>query len=283
MGAEMSKLEIRVWDVGHGLSVWVNTPNGQNHWIDAGYNPDGDFSPSLHVKENYPQCGSIDLFVLSHPDKDHFDDLDRLIDCLGRPTVYLGNRSLPDVIKYDSGLFDYQKALRVLETDYTSSVEWANDPMNPECNGGVKVLHGKLDWEVAGNINDSSIVMFYQYSDTLVILPGDIEPAGWRSLWPTIEPIIAPLINSSTFRILIAPHHGRGSGYCQEMFDVLKPSFCIISDEHGRAATDRRFRENPTGIKFDGGQITKFYSTKSNARAKIVIGPNGLEALLNDE
>ena len=124
--------------------------------------------------------------------------------------------------------------------------------------------------------------MFYKFANTLVIFPGDIEPNGWSKLWPKIKTKIENLVNNSTYRILIAPHHGRESGFCQEMFEALRPSFCIVSDEHGMAPTDRRFRESPEGITFNNGTSIKYYSTKTDGRAKIVIGPQGLKSLNND-
>jgi hypothetical protein len=62
------------------------------------------------------------------------------------------------------------------------------------------------------------------------------------------------------------------------MFDVLEPHMTIISDDYGREPTDRRFRENPIGINFNG-ETKKYISTKSNTRALIIVGPNGLETV----
>ena len=28
-----NKLVFTLWDVGHGVSIWIRTPNGSNHWI----------------------------------------------------------------------------------------------------------------------------------------------------------------------------------------------------------------------------------------------------------
>ena len=274
----MSKLEARIWDVGHGLSVWIKTPNGKNHWVDAGYNPDGDFSPSRHVARTYSGASPIHLLTISHPDKDHFDDLDRMIETLGKPKYFLRNRTLPDEIKFDSGLFAYQKAFKDLDSTYNGSVDWSLSPINPVCNGGINIVYGQLSWTEAEDVNNSSIVMFYQFADTLIVFPGDIESEGWEALYPSISQPIKSILERSKFRILVAPHHGRGNGYSQEMFDALKPHMTIISDDYGRAPTDRRFRENSIGIRFNG-ETRKYISTKSNTRALIVVGPNGLETV----
>ena len=28
------KLMFTLWDVGHGVALWIKTPNDSNHWID---------------------------------------------------------------------------------------------------------------------------------------------------------------------------------------------------------------------------------------------------------
>jgi len=42
-----SNFQFTLWDVGHGLAIWIKTPSGHNHWIDAG--KEGEFSPSAHA------------------------------------------------------------------------------------------------------------------------------------------------------------------------------------------------------------------------------------------
>jgi competence protein ComEC len=64
----MSELIATIWDVGHGISIWLQMPNGDNHWIDLGATK--DFSPSTHVHNNY-KVNKIDYLIISHPDKDH--------------------------------------------------------------------------------------------------------------------------------------------------------------------------------------------------------------------
>lgn len=274
----MADLDIRVWDVGHGLSAWIRTPNGQNHWVDAGYNPDGDFSPSEHVAKKYNNCRPINLLVISHPDKDHFDDLHNMVQILGKPLVLVRNRSLPDEIKFDSGQFEYQQAFMELDHSYLNSVDWNISPMNPSCNGGVRIESGHLNWGEIDDINNSSIVILYQFADTLIVFPGDIEEEGWELLEPKVKEKFIRLIEASTYRILVAPHHGRGSGYSQKMMDFFEPSLAIISDEYGRAPTDKRFQQNPSGIVIDGVK-TKYISTKSNSRVQLIIGPDGLRSV----
>ena len=46
----MNDFMFTLWDVEHGLSIWIQTPSGQNHCIDVGKNNDTDFSPYVHMR-----------------------------------------------------------------------------------------------------------------------------------------------------------------------------------------------------------------------------------------
>jgi competence protein ComEC len=210
------------------------------------------------------------LLVISHPDKDHFDDLDSLISNLGDPKVLIRNKTVPDLEKYGSCDAGYQRAFKRLDTTYTSPVVWEESPLNPAVNGGVEIKYGMLNLDEASNINNSSVVILYYYMQTMLVFPGDIEDGGWVKLLAKSRNEFLPLVGKAYFRILVAPHHGRGSGYSQSMIDFFNPNLVVISDEYGREPTDRRFREAPGGITIKG-ESRKYISTKTNGRALFTI------------
>ena len=76
-----------LWDVEHGLSIWIQTPSGQNHCIDAGHNSETDFSPFERMK-NFYKVNNIDYLIISHPDKDHIEGLPNFIKYLDKPKTF---------------------------------------------------------------------------------------------------------------------------------------------------------------------------------------------------
>lgn len=238
--------QLTLWDVGHGLSVWIQTPTGHNHWVDTGYLP--GFSPSENVYSKYG-VRKIDFLTISHADKDHFDDLHNFLHYFGLPRVFHRNLSVPADQKYGSLTASYQQALKQLEQSHTAPVPSGQEPWDPRLNGGVTIQHYSLDWSEARNINDSSVVTFYHYAGWLFILPGDIGPSAWTKLWLYHGTEIAALIANSSRRILVAPHHGRTSGYSEELITATKPSLILVSDEYGKEPTDYRFRSKATGLE----------------------------------
>ncbi len=269
----MSELDIRIWEVGAGLCVRIRTPGGQNHIIDAGCSD--DFSPAAHIRKYHWHEGDVlDYLIISHQDADHVRDLENLINHLGKPQAYLRNKSVPDSEKYGLLQRIYQKILQWFDQTYTSPVSWENGPENPAVNGGVRIKHAFLNWSDAQSINNSSIVVAYEYKGALVIFPGDIEDAGWQTLLEKNPNLFGDLLREANTVILVAPHHGRPSGYSQSMVDYFKPHLIIISDGYGAGETDARFRNCATGLEIKGVQ-TKYVTTKTKGRKRITISADG--------
>ena len=271
--AKPKPMMFTLWDVGHGLSIWIKTPNGHNHWIDAGWNSDTNFDPAEHVKTVYGES-SLDFLVISHPDQDHVQGLPGITEHLGNPRVLLRNKTLPDKDKYGTETLSYQQIYKALDTGYSATISDDISPCTPAFNGGVTIKHAHLDYSEGMNINDTSVVVFYSYEGWLFICPGDIEASGWSNLWAKYSATFKPLIDVAKWKVLVAPHHGRESAYSQDMMDTLKPQLVLISDEHGKEPTDRRFRENPSGLKLYGVD-SKYFTTKLGGRIQFKISTGG--------
>jgi competence protein ComEC len=268
---KMSSFRFKLWDVEHGLSMWIQTPNGQNHWIDLGKTE--SFSPSEHVKAMYG-VNSIDHLIISHPDKDHLEDLPNFIVNFGDPIALSRNRKLPEKEKYGSLEYDYQEIYKRLDTSFTKDVTEENDPRRPEVNGGLEYCIRYNRYSGDNKPNNTSVVIAILYNGLLLFCPGDIEPDGWDILHNNSGADFEELINRASIRVLVAPHHGRKSGYSEHMMDFVNPNLVIISDVWGDSETHPQFREKPLGIS-QNGQTLKYFSTKRNGRVEITESSSG--------
>ena len=266
-------LMFTLWDVGHGVSIWIRTPNGSNHWIDLGRT--SEFSPSEHVGRAY-RVSEIDYLVISHPDKDHLEDLPQFRATFGDPRALMRNKSLPDIDMFGQGSFQYQQDYAELHNRFNSSIPRDRSPTNPERNGGVRYAVHSLDHGTrvnGGSIegNDTSVVVMLLYESVLFVCPGDIEPVGWHELWRRYESRYSPLIDEARCRFLVAPHHGRRSGYCKAMMDAVQPHITFVSDVWGASETHRAFRSVPLGVRFRSGKTVKYYTTKRGGRVQVIV------------
>lgn len=269
-----TKLEIRLWDVGHGLSIWIKTPNGQNHWIDTGKNNEPEFEPASYIKDRYG-INIIHYLIISHPDRDHYNGIKEFFDAFGvnvicRNAEYINNNKstlFNDTNECDKKFLD-------MHSKYNQPVSPESDPVDSKINGGVIIKTLFAPYEDGMSVNNSSLVTFYKFSDCVFIAPGDIEEKGWTSLYSTHSKAIEEIIKGTKSRILVAPHHGRQNGYTQSMMDVLQPTLMLISDKRSHYATHPKFRTIASGESVDG-ECRKFASTVTSGRIKIVINALG--------
>lgn len=265
------ELKVTLWDVGHGLALWVQTPSGHNHLIDTGTNE--DFCPARHLKENYKE-DALDYLIISHPDMDHVQGLPGVVEHLGEPRVLLRNKSLPDVEKFGGETKQYQKTFKSLDKKFTRSIGWAENPCNPDHNGGVTIKHGYLSYEAGMSKNNSSVVMFYSFGDWLFVFPGDIEDSAWKKLWTEKSSSFKPLVDAAKYRVLVAPHHGRSSGYSEDMMEDIEPSLILISDKYGKEPTEPKLHQRASGLNH-GGELKKYFSTKAGGRMQFTLQIDG--------
>ena len=86
------QVEMVFFDVKHGNSTYIKSPNGKHIIIDLGKgslkNNNEDFSPLLHLKTNY-NVQQLDYVIITHPHKDHIADIMNFTELvpkiLGRP------------------------------------------------------------------------------------------------------------------------------------------------------------------------------------------------------
>lgn len=96
--------------------------------------------------------------------------------------------------------------------------------------------------------NDLSLVLYLTLNGTTFLFPGDLEKKGWLNILQTNANFRDCVSNVD---VLIASHHGRESGICEELFDVYRcrPQIVVTSDDNHR---------------YDTQKTTQFYASKAN-------------------
>jgi beta-lactamase superfamily II metal-dependent hydrolase len=239
------ELNIVFHNVGHGQAVHVFTPSGQTIVIDLGSS--ADFSPLRWLRD---KTGTIDSLVITHPHGDHIAEileLERLgfsVRQIWRPkwisqaSVRGANQS-----SYSSQVDRYL----TMNSTYTAPILPFELVGNPLVSGGVTIQTFAATDCSESNINNHSGVVVIEYLGVKHVIPGDNEAPSWRSL--LLQPSFRSAIASTN--VFMPSHHGRESGYCGEIFEVFKPSLCVISD-HEACDTDAsaKYRDQTTGWTF---------------------------------
>ncbi len=245
----VSELFFFVFNVQHGHATYIKFPNG-NHWmIDVGKGKLGetnlDFSPLSHLRYRYG-VSRLDRLIITHPHHDHIEDIGNLH--LTPPLVVTAPRHLTAAeVRADNPknqLSEVEEYLRLLNSA-SEPLQPAQDPELAQNAGNVWVRTFYPSEKAATNLNNHSIVTVLKYAKTKVLIPGDNEPPSWRELLEI--PAFVSAIKDTD--ILLAPHHGRESGFCEDIFEHFTPRLTIISDARGveTSATDK-YRNKGDGV-----------------------------------
>lgn len=216
-------LKIFIHDVGHGHSVHAITPNDQSIVIDLGCSD--DFSPLDWLRKH---TGTIDSLVITHPHGDHIDEILKL------DNFNVGQIWRPKWLsEYDVRNANQSTYSEKLDYYFDMSNNRFTHPINedvlignPAFSSGVTItMHASQDCGVS-NINNHSGVIVFEYCGVKVVIPGDNEPPSWKALLERQSFVNAV----SGAHIFLASHHGRQSGYYSELFNMMKPKLCVVSD-----------------------------------------------------
>jgi len=241
------KLKIIVWDVQHGNAIYINTPGNKDFAIDIGTGScddnDWEFSPLLHLKKKW-NVPYLDGVVITHPHSDHIDDIfnfDNLDPRVIRRPKHLTEKDIKAGNPSD-GKKIIEKYLEINKR-FSSTVGSGENPFSPANNGGVSF---KSFWPkscATSNLNNHSVVSVISYANSKILIPGDNEPPSWNELLENSSFVSA----IKGIDILVAPHHGRQSGFSSELFEHISPRLTIISDGSSDTTASDKYSTKSTG------------------------------------
>jgi len=222
-------LTVVFWDVQHGSAAYIRTPTGRHIVIDLGvgsYGGGPDFSPLLYLQHEWG-VERLDGVVLTHPHRDHLDDICNFHLLAPRALQRPKNVSEQDV-RDGNRPTDKEIIDKYLEVDrtYCHPVADADNPFHPANNGGVSIQSYHPSSGSPSNLNNRSIVTVVSYGGIKIVVPGDNEAASWDALLQQ-SAFVAATRNTD---ILVASHHGRESGFSPVLVEHMSPKLTIISD-----------------------------------------------------
>lgn len=224
-------LEAVFWDVQHGHSTYLKSPNGRHIVVDLGvgaYSGKADFSPLLHLKNKY-SVKQLDYVIITHPHVDHIDDIFNF-NALS-PKTLCAPRHLDRKPILESARPDEKKILEKyfeISDSYNQDIG-ADSPDNtrdPKNWGGLQITVFHPTNSAQSNLNNHSKVALFEYAGMKLLIPGDNEPTSWNEL----KDVTGFLSATKDVDVLLAPHHGRDSGFDNDTMTNFNPRLTVISD-----------------------------------------------------
>lgn len=202
----------------------IETPSGDLMLIGVGHNSTTGWRPSswLARRAQRPSC-----MVLNNLDRDHLSDLPSFEPAL-RPHLIVRNRSIDPAWLARKKLEESGEIADAMST----AIRWMGQVFTGApvaLNYGMEARFFCHSPALFEDTNNLSVVSFVRHNGCGLMFPGDMEKAGWLAFLSNSE-FVDCLRRTN---ILIASHHGRQSGYCEEMFGNggCAPHAVIISDK----------------------------------------------------
>ena len=231
--------------VGHGTSVLLEMPEGQNWLYDAGSMGKPETAGRRIAAVLWSRgIRRLDRILISHADADHYNAIPYLLKrfevrSIGMPAVMARTLattcpSIYHAVQERELPFLYLQA---------GDLSWV---------GGVRiaVMHPP-DQGVPGSDNANSLVIAAAYQGQHMILPGDVEGRGLERL------LASPLPDCS---ILMAPHHGSLHSAPDRVARWSQPEWVILSSgrKPGQAKVMKIYRDRGARVwsTADQGAVT---------------------------
>jgi len=214
-----NNLKVYFLDIGQGDAVFIETPEHHQILIDGG--PDSTVIEKL--KDIMPpQDKTIDLVILTHPEKDHMQGL---IDVLQRYKI--DNILWTGVLRQTP---EYQKWIEVLNEEEIQGAKITIGYAQKTVKAGsvlIDILHpsedlsGPRGYPELKDSNDSSIVSRLVFGENEFLFTGDITSKTEEYLLNNKAPLQSD--------VLKVPHHGSKYSTSDYFLEKVSPEIAVIS------------------------------------------------------
>ncbi len=240
-------MDLKIFDVEHGACALLTCDDNTRIMIDCGHNGSTGWRPGSHLRAE--GIGAIEMLAVTNYDEDHVSGITDLLDNVNVKSL-VRNQSVSTAVlkqlKTEDGMGPGIDRLVQMIDAFTGG------PLNP-----APGFSG-LAWSAYQNVfptfddeNNLSMALFLKCHGKGVLFTGDLETHGWLEL-----------LKQQRFKgmlqqvnVLVASHHGRENGCCDEIFEFCKPYYVVISDKgyaHDTQQTVPYYRARAKGGPFRG-------------------------------
>jgi len=205
-------LEVNFFDVGQGDAIFIETPQRHQILIDGG--PDSAILEKL-AKEMPFWDRTIDLIILTHPEKDH---LAGLIEVLKRYKVE--NILWTGVIRDTAEFKEWEKSIKG-ERAKIFIAKSGQKIIMPKTVLGILYPLENLEGEELKDSNNTSIVAKLVFKENSFLFTGDI--------YKSIEKELITKETDIDSDVLKVAHHGSKTSSSEEFMKEVSPQEAVIS------------------------------------------------------
>lgn len=231
--------------------------------IDCGHNGTTGMRPSLHLPTIYgfdPVKNRLTVQTVTHADEDHLSDFVNTVRTVNPLQIWRNPSVTREVVRQEKqeggigpGVGGFLFATEQIYVAPATAINW----------GGANVQTFWNNYPIVGNTNDLSLVTFIECGTIGILLPGDLERAGWEWLLYKYGESFKDVLRRTN--VFVASHHGRENGFFTDIFKFCVPEVIIVSDDKKQFdSQDVDYSRFALGVYFNDGRIRKVLSTRNN-------------------
>ena len=241
-------MKIIVFDVGNASCNYICSPNKYAMMIDCGSSGEKQNPVDLIKKFNTSNVGlfkskpfvtsagkiyPLALLHITHPDDDHVRNSERVYKEL---TPYLLRHTYTE--QYDDSDSINKDYVENLDKEYRGNnpeqIDWG---FEDDVTFSIPIDTVKTDPKLRDKVrNNSSIIRYIKYNNVKILFAGDLETAGWE--WLAKHDTYFSTLMKNGLDVLVAPHHGHGSGFPKALFNLTGNVKTIILSKDSEATKE---------------------------------------------
>lgn len=234
-------MDLKIFDVEHGACALLTCDDNTRMMIDCGKNATTGWFPGNYLRAQ--GIDRLDMLAITNYDEDHVDGLPNLRENVDIGWLWRNKKVSSNQIRFLKSEDGMGKGID--ELVYAIDNVFTGDGTAPGPTfAGLRRTSFSNSPAQFDDENNLSMVVHLECHGIGVIFPGDIETGGWLELLDN-QAFQNALRNT---QVLVASHHGRESGICEEIFEFCKPFYVVISDR---------------GYMYDTQQTIPFYRSKA--------------------
>jgi hypothetical protein len=216
--------------LGQCIGVLPNDDRDHAIMIDCGHDDDfhpiDDFGGYLPKESGLGLRPSLRQLVLTNYDHDHFSGLPNLhLTAKIKSIRFPKNLTMDEIRALKSNSTAALDTLADIRATYSSPLINYTPPFT--CRTFLLTQDELKAAAVPIETNHLSQLVFIQYGDSTLCVPGDLEQQSWALMLSKAD--VRDWLKKTT--IYVASHHGRENGYHSDIFKYCSPECIVMSDK----------------------------------------------------
>lgn len=220
-------MKLQIFDVEHGACGLLTADNQTRMMFDCGHNGSTGWRPGTYLANK--GIRHLERLVITNYDEDHVSGAPDLFDKIDVRWLFRNESVTHGIINSLKSETGTGRGMMRLFYEVDNTFTGDDNLPRPDFQGLIDCTMFYHRYPLFEDENNLSFLNFLNCNGIGVLFTGDMEYAGWLKM---LERQDFRSILSSV-NVLMAPHHGRESGCCEEVMGLMTNLFYVVISDKG--------------------------------------------------